>query len=1084
MSKKPTESGLELIAMTDYTKARLEFVNWVKQSLTGGKLKDDLLFETNPFDRYTTGILYSPGTEHENDDQIGEEEGDNIEEVLPSRNTKYQPPSSMGFSFYVDNSLESLRVFFSAVKFKDKGSPEHIRRWEKFPLARDDGEEIEVLLDASSQEVVCQECARIDVTVRPHGDGKIVTVTLSNNQHFAVGEKEKERDKLAESSLFEAKLKCFLPENALRNYPRVSKALLTEEEQELELRYKDEHVYAIGHGVAVDWCVENGNVELFSDFIPVVEVPQVTANTGGKFTEVLSFEFLKSLQSNGKVFERLDEFVDDYSDWIAAQEDIANSEEDDERDTANRLISRMEIANSRMRSSISLMREDEDAQLAFSLANQAMLAQMELNGANPPQSPYGWRPFQLAFFLMALESSIDEDNDYRDWVDLIWFPTGGGKTEAYLGVMAFVFVYRRLRYSSSGKGTTAIMRYTLRLLTAQQFIRACKVVSALEFIRRETPTLGDEPYSVGLWLGGESSPNTFDQALEQLNKGNFSKFILRQCPWCAAAFTKDNYKATETSFHFSCSNRECAFGCEENNVLPFNVVDEALYKEPPSLLIATVDKFARLPWENRAGAFFGGNTHRPPELIIQDELHLISGALGSIVGLYEVGFEAILVSRGVYPKFIASTATIRQASEQVRALFGRDMAVFPPVGLRQKDSYFAREVPLSEKPGRLYVGYMAFGRQRQNCLEDLAGALVSTPQVLFNDQDELKDAWWTEMVYHGSLKGVGNSRTNFQSGIPRIQHRLLLADFLAKADALEPGIAESLRSKEFIRSPGFFNGDCPAIISENQDLAKLYEQYFPARKLNIKSLTSNQTADANAKIFESLSSNYKQHDAIDAALATNMVSVGLDEPRLALMVINGQPLTTAEYIQASSRVGRGKIPGIVFANYYKTQARSLSHYENFRAYHRSFYRFVEPSSLTPFTQQVRNRALHAALVSAVRHGEHGLLENTDAQEFTKERTEVAKVLKELKLRIKSALLGRKKTEAEVYEHLDRLVAEWEDEASSATNLRYKQNDKSTEGLLAPFEGSQFSSGLWKTLNSMRNVEKTGLFEIAGNKLND
>ncbi|AMO54988.1 helicase-related protein [Endozoicomonas montiporae] len=1068
--------------MADYTKARLEFVNWVKQCLTGEKLKDDLLFETNPFNRYTTGILYPTGSEYESDDQVDEEDSD-TKEVSSAKKTKYQPPSSMGFSFYIDNTLESLRVFFSAVRFKDQGSPNRVRHWEKHPLVDDGGEEIEALLEAPSKHVVCQGRARVDVNVRPHGDGKIVTVTLSNIQQVKLNQKEKERDKSAENSLFEAQLRCFLPENALRNYPRVSKALLTEEEQELELRYKDEHVYAIGHGVATNWSDDSGEVEIFSEFMPTVEVPQVTANTSGQFTEVLSFEFLKSIQSNSCVFDQLDEFVDNYSDWIETQEDLAASEEDDEQDTAHRLISRMETAEIRMRSSISLLRENEDAQLAFSLANQAMLAQMKLGSTNIPKTPYSWRPFQLAFFLMALESSINEDCDYRDWVDLIWFPTGGGKTEAYLGVMAFVFVYRRLKYSASGGGTTAIMRYTLRLLTSQQFVRACKVVSALELIRRETPALGEEPYSVGLWLGGESSPNTFIQALDEHSKGNFSKFVLQQCPWCATAFTKENYKATETSFHLSCSNQKCSFGCDENNILPFNVVDEALYQKPPSLLIATVDKFARLPWENRAGVFFGGNTHRPPELIIQDELHLISGALGSIVGIYEVGLEAILVSRGVYPKFIASTATIRQASEQVKALFGRDMAVFPPVGLRQKDSYFAREVPLSEKPGRLYVGYMAFGRQRQNCLDDLAGTLVAAPQALFYDQAKLKDAWWTQLIYHGSLKGVGNSRTNFQSGIPRIQNRMLLSNFFKEAETIEPGIAESLSSKlnEF---PGFFNGKCPDEISDNQDFLKLYKQFFPARELNIKSLTSNQTADANAKVFDSLSSTCEKDDALDATLATNMVSVGLDEPRLALMVINGQPLTTAEYIQASSRVGRGKTPGIVFANYYKTQARSLSHYENFRAYHRSFYRFVEPSSLTPFTSQVRSRALHAALVSAVRHCEHGLLENTDAQHFAKDQPEVAKVLRLLKVRIKHALNGRKATEAEVLAHLDRLAEEWEKEASEVTNLRYKQNDKSTDGLLAPFEDSQFASGLWKTLNSMRNVEKTALFEVAGDKYHD
>lgn len=1065
--------------MTDYTEARREFVDWVKQSLTGGQLKDNLLFETNPFNRYTTGILYAAGAEQETEAQI--EDDSDTDQALSPKKTKYQPPSSMGFSFYVDSSLTSLRIFFSAVRFEDKKSHNHVRRWEKHQLTNDDGEEIEVLLETSSQHFVCGNRAKIDVTVRPYGDGKIVTVTLSNKQSFTVGEKEKERDVLAENSLFEAELKCFLPESVLRNYPRVNKALLTEEEQELELRYKNEHVYAVGHGVAVDWVLKNGNVELFSDFMPVVEVPQVTANTGGKLNKVLSFEFLMSIQSNPTVFDALTEFVDGYSDWIDSQEYTARTEDEDEKETAYRLIARMEYANARMRSSISLLQEDDRAQQAFALANQAMLAQMRLNGMDDPNNPYSWRPFQLAFFLMVLESSVDEDNDCRDLVDLIWFPTGGGKTEAYLGVMAFIFVYRRLKYTGSGGGTTAIMRYTLRLLTTQQFTRACKVVSALELIRRAMPELGDEPYSVGLWLGGDSSPNTFEQALKVLEKRNFSKFILQQCPWCGTKFNYENYKATDNSFHFTCTNRACQFGCEDHNILPFNVVDEALYKKSPSLLIATVDKFARLPWENRAHAFFGGHSHRPPELIIQDELHLISGALGSIVGLYEAGFDAILASRGVYPKVIASTATIRQASAQVRALFGREMAVFPPVGLRQNDSYFAREIPLSEKPGRLYVGYMAFSRQKQNCLEELAGALVAAPQVLFHGDELLMDCWWTELVYHGSLKGVGNSRTNFQSGVPQMQQRLLLAEFLTKLDALKPSVVDTLRLDKTMRSADFLNGKYKW---DDQDIIHLYQQYFPARELNIKSLTSYQAADVNAQVFESLNADYQQQDAIDVVLATNMVSVGLDEQRLALMVINGQPLTTAEYIQASSRVGRGKVPGIVFANYYKTQARSLSHYENFRAYHRSFYRFVEPSSVTPFTQQARNRALHAALVSAIRHGEYGLLDNIAAQEFSRDNAAVAKILKRLKTRIKHALTGRKSIEKEVMTHLDRLVSEWETEARTATNLRYKRHDRSSDGLLVPFEEGESAEGLWQTLNSMRSVEKTSLFSIAGKSLND
>ena len=1071
--------------MTDYSSARRKFVDWVKQSLIGEHLKDDILLANNPFDRYTTGILYPVGAvndvEEEND--VVNEDADLSEQ--PTKKMKYQPPSSMGFSFYVDSTLSSLRVFFSAKSFRKYDNKNHQQKWEKNTLVQDDGEEIEATLDHSTKHEVMDGRGRIDVLVRPHGDGKIITVTLSNISCAIVGEKDKEHDVMAEGSLFESELRCFIPEQAVRNYPRVSPSLLSDEEQELELRYKDERVYAIGHGVAVDWIVdeEKKNIDVFSDFMPVVEVPQVTANTGNT-DEVLTFDYLQTVENNESVFSKLETFVDTYEDWIEQQENLALAENPDEKKVGQRLIERMQEARDRMRLSISRLRGDDNAQYAFAIANKAMLMQMELNGLAPESSPYAWRPFQLAFFLMALESSIDEDSDFRDCVDLIWFPTGGGKTEAYLGVMAFVFIYRRLSYSSSGGGTTAIMRYTLRLLTAQQFVRACKVVSALELIRRATDTLGGEPFSVGLWLGGASSPNTYVQALDALNRRSFSKFVLRQCPWCASDFFAENYQCTEQHFNFICSNSSCELGCNGSKVLPFNVVDEALYDSPPTLLIATVDKFARLPWEDRACAFFGGNQHRPPELVIQDELHLISGALGSIVGLYEVGFESILVSRGVYPKFIASTATIRQAPEQVQSLFGREkMAVFPPVGLSHKDSYFAREVPTSEKPGRFYIGYMAFGRKRADCLMDLAGSLIAAPQACFDDDPILKDAWWTQMAYHGSLKGVGNSRTNFQSGVPRVQRQLLLKDFLRKLDELEPGMSEQFMHDKVAKKEDFYTGNCPTLFMENSDLQKLYKQYFPVRDLTIKSLTSNQTAEENASVFEGLKAVYPKVDALDVILATNMVSVGLDEPRLALMVINGQPLTTAEYIQASSRVGRGKTPGMVFVNYYKTQARSLSHYENFRAYHRSFYRFVEPSSLTPFTRQVRNRALHAVLVSAVRHGEKGLIRNSDAESFDLENIMISRIINQIKIRIKSSLIGianeKQKVIGDCEAHLMKLAEEWANEIATATNLRYSASDKSANSLLIAFDERRGGTGLWPTLNSMRNVEKTGLFEVDG-----
>lgn len=337
------------------------------------------------------------------------------------------------------------------------------------------------------------------------------------------------------------------------------------------------------------------------------------------------------------------------------------------------------------------------------------------------------------------------------------------------------------------------------------------------------------------------------------------------------------------------------------------------------------------------------------------------------------------------------------------------------------------------------------------------------------------------MVYHGSLKSVGNSQTNFQNNIPNIQKRFLMNYFLTEVEKIDTGYSQQLEEiiknqrnyEVFVSGEWSINSELPS----SKDILALYRQCFPARNINTKTLKGDNTAEFNAQVFESLGSEFYKDDAIDAVLATNMVSVGLDEPRLALMVINGQPLTTAEYIQASSRVGRGEIPGLVFVNYYKTQARSLSHYENFRAYHSSFYRFVEPSSLTPFTEQVRKRALHAALVTAVRHGENGLPKDTDAERFLindEVAVPIEKIIKKLKQRISFVLSNGSK---EVDRHLDSLIDEWRVEASLPTlSLRYDDSHLGTRNLLISFNDKR-GQGVWQTLDSMRNVEKTALLKV-------
>ena len=1062
----------------DYATARKKFVDWIRKQLIGPVMPEgESLTGISPLDRFPCGVLFpviesgeglDPATldpdaqvEEEIDESTESSEIESGNKAEPTvRRRRYVPPSSVGFSFFVPGNDWEFHVRFSAVRYEQIEERDAKGRYRKQEYKRKSlgGDEDAVNFSSSSEfqgKDVMDGRAGIAVQARPHDGGQIVTVSLFNKQSMEAYNPASPRDyqaKRCNMSLFEVELHCYIDHGEVGDYPRVEYSLLSEEDQELELQYKSKKIYAVGHGAAVDWQASDGRVqEIFSDFMPTVEVPQMAVDVSED--QVLEFERLATLDQNpDAVCEQLQKFVNGYADWADGQSEATNILDAQEKPAGERIVGRMQKAVERMCAGIALLRSNSKAAQAFSLANQAMLDQIQRGDINklgkPPVEKPRWRPFQLAFILATVEATIDENSDCRDLVDLIWFPTGGGKTEAYLGLIAFLVIWRRLKYTESGGGTTALMRYTLRLLTRQQYQRATRMICALELLRKGNPKLGKEPITIGLWVGGAASPNTFREADEcidrskQGNTGDLEKLVLKACPWCEGDFTAPrNFQATETEFHFRCINKTCEFGSVGSGVLPCQVVDEALYESPPTLMLATLDKFARLAWEERANVFFGDKGNRPPELIIQDELHLVAGPLGSVAGLYEAAFEAVLNSCGVNPKYIASTATIRMATDQVRKLYGREVAVFPPPGLDSDDSYFARKIPIREKPGRLYLGYFAPTLDRQHCMAPLSAVLLRAPESLFgqeqSDQGALLDAWWTQVVYHGSLKGVGNSHNVFNIDVRDIYARLSLE---AQADNSNPLIMR--------------------------------------RSTSIEQLTSNNSAEKNAQTFGRLEHERTHQDALDAVLATNMVSVGLDVDRLALMVINGQPLTTAEYIQSSSRVGRSDVPGIVCTNYYRDQARSLAHYENFRPYHESFYRSVEPTSITPFTWQTRRRALHAALVISVRHSCSQLLVNKSAGDFDPNDERVKKVIEILKQRCTQADPDHA---TEIGKHIDTLVGEWCDRATQACRGKFRlsyqgpRRDRAIDRLL--YSHDDKIEGLWLTLNSMRNIESSGVLKV-------
>ncbi len=1079
----------------DFSGQRARLYNWMRKQLIGfGSSLDAVDTATNlsgmrPSERFQCGILFPGPVTGKNfpanmDEGVLEETdvaAEDAEKADALCHVRYVPPSSAGFSFYIEgeNTQLEMRVWGARYEVEAGHGKSGQQVWLRHPLAARDAicpvfdcppPDEKIFVDEQN---IFQKNApksdqwrgRLQTRWRRFGSGWIVTVSLRNIQQIqASGNTDNVRawqQEKEQATLFEVELECSILRGTVGDYPRTDPSLLSEEDQELELQYRHRRIYAIGHGAAVDWESKgmDGQVtKIFSDFLPKVEVPQVTADTGNEEELALDLDYLSGISENPEsVIASLSNFVEGYALWIVEQESVAQALTA-HQPAADRMLGRARQALHRMRTGIQRLRDDGEARLAFSIANRGMLLQMlqsrKIAGqeARPPR----WRPFQLGFVLSVLSSSINEDVPDRDLVDLIWFPTGGGKTEAYLALIAFVVAWRRLHFFESGAGTTVLMRYTMRLLTAQQFERANRLIFALEHLRRTEPELGlgHTPITIGIWVGRDTSPNSFSAAVTAVAQGVARhsaprSLLVTHCPWCGTAFqAAKNYRATARSFHFQCHDTGCSFAVGNgHDALPCNVVDEALFKNPPTLLIGTVDKFARLAWDHRTAAFFGKGGNRPPELIIQDELHLIAGPLGSVAGVYEAALDTVIRSKGVQPKYIASSATIRTAADQVRRLYARDSVIFPPPGLSADDAYFARSVPTDKRPGRLYVGYLANGRRSAEAIAPLAAALLAAPNALFEEQmerDALLDAWWTLVSYHGSLKGIGNAYNALDKDVRRY------IEVYNQALETRPEVPRE-------------EGKCPARLDSTLR--------------RVQQLSSVVDTETNYQTFARLAKTWRDDDCLDVLVSTNMISVGVDIPRLATMIINGQPLATAEYIQASSRVGRGDVPGIVLTNYYRDQVRSLSHYESFRAYHESFYRYVEPSSVTPFSYPCRKRALHAALVIAMRHGA-GLLSEDAAKDFDPSVERISRVLAMLETRCRAADQERGDATAA---HLESLQREWvnfiEIKKNMMVPIQYSESDKTVNSARLLYDFDARIKGLWATLQSMRNVEHIALVKL-------
>ena len=885
-------------------------------------------------------------------------------------------------------------------------------------------------------------------------------------------------------------------------------ALLDEEEQSLELQYRNKYVYGTGLGTAVDWKInENGEGVIRNDFFPEFEVPSMDfelPKSCGVSGKTLSMKYLSDLDETEKnvKIRNLESLVNAYSVWIDELVVRSHLLEPRFAKAADRNLKGCRDACERMKNGIRILEKDDMAWDAFQLANRAMFmqrVQLAIQKEYPASFPdekalsdvlknidygtadeifkkdwYAWRPFQLAFMLLDVASVTDDNSADRSMVDLIWFPTGGGKTEAYLGLTAMTIFYRRFRYPAESGGTTVIMRYTLRLLAAQQFTRASTLICACEFIRKDCDskkpqykcyTLGKTPITIGLWIGGEHTPNTNAKAKNNLEKmrtamsynpeyakNTYNKFQVLKCPWCGTRMTPERKGKQNFGYkmhggnHFAlyCTRQACPFG----NRLPIQVVDEELYMEPPTLLFGTVDKFAMLPWNEQIGNFFALNSaNRAPELIIQDELHLISGPLGTMVGLYESAVDALCRRKGNLTKIVASTATIRRAVEQCAALYDRDVSQFPHPALDAEDSFFAREKEINygkENFGRKYVGLMPSGKTKAMMEIRTMAAMLQKAKDM-DASDEVRDKLWTLTAYYNSLKDLGKAATMVDDDVKDFMKRMCYR-LKSNAEVRKIGTADELTSR----------------VSTTQ---------------------LNQTLDKLEK-NEYSTENMKKHlppYPCNVLLATNMISVGIDVARLNVMLLVGQPKLTSEYIQASSRVGR-EFPGVAFTMYDGGKSRDRSHYEQFRPYHESFYRHVEPTGATPFSVPARKRALHAVLIAYIRLSVGELSGENDAIKFRREN--YRRVIEDIgEYMIKRCIDVNRRINpdmeddsADLQREMGDILGKWDDLATDAEEIfcygkKFMMNSPDTPGerLMKAF-GTFRADPAFETMTSMRNVD--------------
>ncbi len=1029
------------------SEVRTEMIDEFKKYMMGPHWGNDEIISTNPKFTYMAGILYPQDSEVEQEDVSTEISDGADQEVSDKSVLNSLNPSSFGLTCMLDHNTSTIQAKIEyGIYFRLKNSaPPPPILFERHHF----DESFTIPVPNIFEKNLEISYGKIKVNFKKTKEGILCNVYLINTHKEFNSAKSK-------NIIYQPRIEIISEKNQIIHTTGTTFSGLRGLDDDLfDLIFENKRNFGFGHGCAVSWNDDEINGKcigrIWTDFIPEYEQNTIEpVDAQGDLNSCVDMKKLSEIDDFTKYSEELSILPEAYNKWIKSEleEKIHLI---DNKPTAEKQILHCHEASQRILEGIKIISSDPIAGKAFQFMNKVMLIQrtcsktallnIEHDVFEPPiiENASGtWRLFQIGFILMNIKSFLPEKNDAKDIegkkideddirksreiADLLWFPTGGGKTEAYLGIIAFTMAVRRLSAKKNqgypdiqAYGISVLMRYTLRLLTIQQFQRAATLMCACEYVRRQSPEIwGTMQFLVGLWVGLAATPNALKMGTDNYSSAEYAILNSRKtgkspdehnpmqllnCPWCGQKLDALCYDVKEDAdfklperLRAYCKNKKCFF--HKNNrvssghevCIPILTVDEDIYKWCPSLLISTVDKFAQITFNEKISNLFGKvnkfcNKHgfldnlktkdhtkshgtevhpyfsieklTPPDLIVQDELHLISGPMGTLTALYETAIDYFCknTKREMRPKIIASTATTKSASSQIDTLFNRkETKIFPPQGFEFGNTFFSGTN--KEKAGKIFLGISPTGRSQLTILAMSAASFMRKIRNLKENgiDEKILDPYYTLVSYFNSKRELGGAYGTFSDTVPDYFNQIFnnIEKKQPYAVTQLTGLTKEEESK-----------------SEESELAETTEvKYLKIKTPYFDELTSRKNSGEIPDILKRLSTPLP--DAYDYLLCTNMLSVGVDVQRLGLMIVNGQPKNHSEYIQATGRIGRSH-PGLILTIYNSLKPRDLSHFENFKLYHSAFFKYVEPISITPFSSRARDKGLFAICVGMLRN---------------------------------------------------------------------------------------------------------------------